>query len=103
MAISLPQYYLVERYIPTEILCDTDFPDRPLLEEWLRDKRGVRVSISIPERGDKAKLGELARKTALTTFAVSRTREEQMEGLLLSLQRQLGLPVAPRRIECFDV
>jgi len=103
MASFLSQYYLVERYIPTEILCDTDFPDRPLLEEWLRDKRGVRVSISIPERGDKAKLVDLARKNALNAFAVSRTREEQMEGLLLSLKHQLGLPVTPRRIECFDV
>ena len=106
MASFLSQYYLVERYIPTEILCDTDFPDRPLLEEWLRDKRGVRVSISVPERGDKARLVELARKNALNAFAVSRTREEQMEGLLLSLQRQLALPVAPpahRVLRCLDL
>ena len=46
---------------------------------------------------------ELARKNAFNAFAVSRTREEQMEGLLLSLKHQLGLPVTPRRIECFDV
>jgi excinuclease ABC subunit C len=103
MASFLSQYYLTERYVPPEILCDLDFPDRPLLEEWLREKRRTRVEILVPERGDKAKLVELARKNALNSFQVSQTQEEQIEGILSSLQSILGLPRPPRRIECFDI
>jgi excinuclease ABC subunit C len=103
MASFLSQYYLAERYVPQEILCDTDFPDRPLLEEWLRTKRGLRVTIAVPERGDKAKLVELARKNAVNSFTVSRTEEERIEQILASLQSKLGMSQPPRRIECFDI
>ena len=99
----LAQYYLVERLIPRDILCDTDFAERPLLEEWLRTKRGARVELHVPERGDKARLLDLARRNAVNSFAVSRTREEQMERILGSLQEKLGMASPPRRIECFDI
>jgi excinuclease ABC subunit C len=103
MASFLAQYYLTERYIPPVILIDTDFPDRPLLEEWLRDKRGVRVSIAVPERGDKMRLVELAGKNARNAFAVTRSEEERIQALLASLQAKLGMPRPPRRMECFDI
>lgn len=103
LASFLTQYYLVERYIPLEVACAMDFPDRPLLEEWLREKRGARVEITVPERGDKARLVDLARKNALNSFAVQRTKEEEIEGLLASLGAKLQLERTPRRIECFDI
>ncbi len=103
IASFMAQYYLVERYIPQEILCDIDFPERTLLAEWLREKRGVRVKIHVPERGNKAQLLNLARKNALSSFSVERTREEQIEGLLASLQSKLEMARPPRRIECFDI
>jgi len=103
MASFLAQFYLAERYIPPAVLCNVDFPERPLLEEWLRDRRGVKVEISVPERGDKARLVELARKNALNAFAVERTQEERMEQLLSSLQVKLGMDRPPRCIECFDI
>ncbi|HVR73871.1 MAG TPA: excinuclease ABC subunit UvrC, partial [Planctomycetota bacterium] len=103
LASFLTQYYLVERYIPLEVACAIDFPDRPLLEEWLREKRGARVEITVPERGDKASLVDLARKNALNSFAVQRTKEEEIEGLLASLGTKLRLERTPRRIECFDI
>ncbi len=103
MASFLAQFYLVERYIPQEVLCGEDFAERPLIEGWLREKRGIRVEISVPLRGEKAKLVEMARKNALNSFTVQRTREEQVEGLLVSLQSKLGMTRPPRRIECFDI
>jgi excinuclease ABC subunit C len=103
LASFLAQYYLVERYVPQEILCDADFPDRPLIEEWLREKRGLRVTIAVPERGDKAKLVEMARRNALNSFAVSRGAEEQFERILGSLQSALGARRPPRKIECVDI
>ena len=103
MASFLAQSYLPERYVPPEILCGVDFPERSILAEWLREKRGTRVHISIPERGDKAKLMQLARKNAANFFTVQRTKEEQLDGLLKSLQSKLNLGCPPRRIECFDI
>jgi excinuclease ABC subunit C len=99
----LSQYYLTERYIPPEVLCDADFPDRPLLEGWLRKKRGARLEILVPERGEKGKLVDLARKNAVNSFAISRTQEEQVERIQASLQAKLGMAAPPRRIECFDI
>lgn len=103
MASFLSQSYLPERYIPPEILCDVDFPERSMLAEWLREKRGTRVDISVPVRGEKAKLMKLARKNAANFFTVQRTKEEQLHGLLRSLQSKLELGCPPRRIECFDI
>ena len=103
LASFLTQYYIVERYVPPEILCDRDFPDRSLLEEWLRDRRKLRVEICVPERGDKAKLVEMARRNAQSSFAVERTKEERWESLLGSLKDRLGTMSPPRRIECYDI
>lgn len=103
IASFLSQYYLSERYIPPEILCDLDFPDRPLLESWLRDRKGVRVSLTVPRRGDRLRLIEMARKNCYNSFAVSRTDEEKLRALLSSLQKELGMNREPRRIECYDI
>ena len=103
MASFLSQYYLSERYVPPEILCDAEFADRPLVEEWLGEKRGARVAIVVPERGEKAKLVELARKNAVNSFALGSTQEERIERILGSLQSKLGMQRLPRRIECFDI
>ena len=103
LASFLSQYYIVERYVPSDILCDNDFPDRPLLEKWLTEKRGKRATLSVPQRGDKKRLVELALSNARNSFQVTRTWDEQLEGLLTALQTQLGMSHAPRRIECFDI
>lgn len=102
-ASFLAQYYLAERYIPPEILCNLEFSDRPLLESWLREKKGVRVEVKVPRRGDRLRLIEMAQKNCYNSFAVSRTDEEKVRGLLASLQRQLGMDREPRRIECYDI
>lgn len=102
-ASFLSQYYLVERYIPPEILCDVDFPERPLLEEWLRSRRGARVDLLVPGRGEKARLIEFARKNALNSFAVARSEEARLEGISISLQQKLDLSAPPRSIECCDI
>jgi len=103
MASFLAQYYLVERYIPREIICDTRFPEMEILSEWLRDKRGVNVEIHVPERGDKLRLVEMSRKNAQAAFSIERTRDEQIQGILNSLRVKLGMSTLPRRIECYDI
>jgi excinuclease ABC subunit C len=97
------QYYLADRCVPPEVLCDLEFPDRPLLEKWLGERRGAAVTVAVPQRGDKAGLVGLARKNAINSFRLETSREEQVEALHVSLMRHLGLAQPPRRIECYDI
>ena len=99
----LTQYYMNDRYVPPEILIDEDFPDRELLETWLCEKRGTKVTLRVPQRGDKHGLLVLARKNALKTFQIEKTRQEQAETILESLQDRLSLESPPRHIECYDI
>ena len=99
----LTQYYLADRYIPPEVLCDSDFRDRELLESWLSEKRGRRSRITLPQRGDKAAIIRLASRNAHNSFHIERDEQERMEGLLESLEKHLELPSVPRRIECYDI
>lgn len=99
----LTQYYLADRYIPPEVLCDCDFRDRGLLESWLSDKRGRRVRISLPQRGDKAAIMRLANRNAHNSFHIERNEQERTEMLLESLKKHLEMPILPRKIECYDI
>ncbi|MCH2366130.1 MAG: excinuclease ABC subunit UvrC [Planctomycetes bacterium] len=99
----LTQCYLTDRYIPPEVLCDSDFRDRELLESWLSEKRGRRSRITLPQRGDKAAIIRLANRNAHNSFRIERDEQERMETLLESLEKHLELPGAPRRIESYDI
>jgi excinuclease ABC subunit C len=87
----LAQYYLAERYIPPEVLCGSEFPDREILEASLRERRGGPVTIAVPQRGKKLELVEMARSNAENFFQVERTRAERMDLLVASLKERLGL------------
>ena len=103
LASFLTQCYLEDRFIPPEVLLDLDFDDHGLLEEWLTERRGSKVRLHLPQRGDKLKLVELARKNALNTFHVERDQQEQTEVILGSLQKHLDMDRLPRRVECYDI
>lgn len=103
LASFLAQYYLTEKYVPPEILCEYAFDDRPLLESWLREKKGSQVRVVVPQRGRLLRLIEMAKKNCYNAFSVSRTNEEKLRSLLSSLQDKLSMSKEPRRIECFDI
>lgn len=103
-ASFLAQYYLSDRFIPRRILCEVDFPERKILADWLRDKRGSgAVDILVPKRGNKRRLIEMARENAANYFTVARSRTERREATLVGLGERLGLPDSPNRIECYDI
>ena len=58
------QYYGINRHVPKEILLEEDIPDKELIEEWLSDLRGNKVSIKIPQKGKKLRLVRMASKNA---------------------------------------
>lgn len=103
MASFLAQYYMEERYVPRRILCDCDFPERGILKEWLRERRGAAVDLLVPERGEKKRLILMARENARNAFDLARSGTEKRLASLEGLQRALDLVEPPRRIECYDI
>ena len=100
----LTQLYADSGYVPGCIYIPVEFEDRAVLEELLSEKRGRRVHIEIPQRGDKRSMldlaGNNARQSYEQRFRVMKPREDVLKSVL---QDVFMLPEEPRRIECFDI
>jgi len=93
--------------IPREILVPELPANADVLAEWLCAQRGRRVSLRVPQRGDKRALMETVARNAAQAFAQHKLRRASdltaRSQALSELQDALGLAEAPLRIECFDV
>jgi excinuclease ABC subunit C len=93
--------------VPREILVPELPPDREVLEQLLRELRGARVTLRVPQRGDKRALLETVARNAQQAFTQHKLKRATdltaRSQALAELQDALGLGTAPLRIECFDV
>ena len=93
--------------IPREVLVPALPPDAESLEEWLSTRRGSRVSIRVPQRGDKKALLETVARNASESLALHKTRRASdlttRSVAMHEIQEALGLDEAPLRIESYDV
>ena len=93
--------------IPREVLVPALPEDTPALEQWLSDLRGSRVSIKVPQRGDKKALQETVGRNALQALGLHKTKRSSdlttRNRALEEIQVALGLPTAPLRVECYDI
>jgi excinuclease ABC subunit C len=93
--------------VPKEVLVPAEPDDREVLEEWLSGLRGSRVTVRVPQRGDKRALQETVTRNAAEEFTRHRLRRSADHNArakaLNALQDDLGLPEAPLRIECYDM
>jgi excinuclease ABC subunit C len=103
MESFLTQFYQGERFIPEEVLLPVEVEDREVREEYLSEKRGRKVMLLCPQRGDKRQLVEMALQNAVQSFRERHDQTRQREALLAELQQRLRLKKLPRRIECFDI
>jgi excinuclease ABC subunit C len=100
----LKQVYIDQQYVPKTILSPVDFEDRKTLEELLTQKRGTKVEILVPVRGEKRSLIDLAAKNAHQSYDQRfRVMKPSIRAIQESLQDALTLPELPKRIECFDI
>jgi excinuclease ABC subunit C len=100
----MKQVYIDQQYVPRDILSPVDFEDRTELEELLSEKRGSKVEILVPQRGEKRSLIDLAAQNAKQSFDQRfRVMKPQAKAVQEALQDALGLPEIPKRIECFDI
>ncbi len=106
----LKQLYLGQPYVPRNIYVPVDFEDREELEEALSEQlageggRLSRVHITVPQRGDKRELIDLAGNNAKQSYDQRfRILKPNARAIQEALQDALGLPERPKRIECFDI
>ncbi len=100
----IKQVYLDEPYIPAFMHVPVDFEDREPLEELLSERRGRKVEIQTPQRGQKKAMLELVESNAKYSFEQRfRVLKPSSQAIQTALQDALGLEAAPQRIECFDI
>lgn len=107
LSAFIEQHYNQTDFVPKEILVSEELPEAEVLEAWLAQKRGSKVEIRQPRRGDKRELIEMITANAQEGMTERRTEREQelaaTDGAMRELQEALGLEHLPYRIECFDV
>lgn len=93
--------------IPSEIFLNREPSDQSALEAWLTELRGSKVSIKVPQRGDKVELLQTVERNAhyaLIQFLSKRATDAAVSGkALVEIQEQLELSRTPLRIESFDI
>ncbi len=106
----LKQLYLAQPYVPRNIYVPVDFEDREELEEALSEQlagegaRATRVHLTVPQRGDKRDLIDLAGTNAKQSYDQRfRVLKPNARAIQEALQEALALPELPKRIECFDI
>ncbi|MBI3328094.1 MAG: excinuclease ABC subunit UvrC [Nitrospinae bacterium] len=97
------QYYAEGNEIPEEVLLPFELEGREGLADLLSERRGKRVGVLVPERGEKRALTAMASKNAELAFRARKDREQSQQAVLEQLQAKLHLRNLPHRIECFDM
>ena len=99
----ISQFYGGNRFIPNEIIIPIGVEGMEDISEWLSERLGRKVALSVPERGVKASQLELAGRNALESFQRKHARELSELDILERLKSSLHLSRQPAAIECFDI
>jgi excinuclease ABC subunit C len=107
MAAFLKQFYEEAAYVPSEVLLPARIEEALIIERWLRNKRGAKVTLRVPRRGQKRELVAMAAENASETLAALRAQWQadahKHEQAMAQVQEALDLPKPPTRIECYDI
>lgn len=102
----IKQYYAGTPFVPNELLTEFAVEEQELLEQWLGERRGGRVHIITPMKGEKSKMIDLARENAKVVLSrdLEKMKREEARtiGAAKELAELLGLPSASR-LEAFDI
>ena len=103
----LKRYYSQGADIPDEVDVACALDDAEAIESWLSGLHGRKVTLHVPQRGEKKNLMELAQRNAKHTLMRFKMRtsydDQRTNEALLQLESALALPEPPMRIECFDI
>ncbi|MBL9079455.1 MAG: excinuclease ABC subunit UvrC [Planctomycetes bacterium] len=99
----LGRFYEGDRYVPATVLVPTLPAEAAIITGWLQHKRGGRVELHVPQRGDKRRHLDLALQNAELGDALAADAAARARAAADRLGAVLGLPEAPRRLHCLDV
>lgn len=107
MTEFIKQYYGASTFIPKELLLPMMSSEQALLSEWFSHRKGQQVEVSVPQRGYKKDVLQMAAANA-QSFLQERRRQwqhqiDKTEGAVKRLAQVLDLPRLPERMECFDI
>ncbi len=107
MAEFIKQFYDEAAYVPPEVILPEVVAEAQIIEHWLAEKRGNKVSLRVPRRGKKRELVTMAAENAANALSMLRAQWESDRGrhveAMAELQQALSLPGPPSRIECYDI
>jgi excinuclease ABC subunit C len=103
VASFVSQFYREGRLIPDELLIPCELEDQTFIEEALRDRKGGRVEILAPRKGEKAQLIAMAAINAESAYKTSLRKAGDAQATAEQLRQVLHLPLGPDVIECYDI
>lgn len=107
MTSFIKQFYAGTTFIPKEIILQEEIDELEIIQSWLSDRKGHKVYIKVPKKGEKSKLVEMAEKNAeltLNQFGEELKRKEQRtKGAVEEIQHAIGLEETIHRIEAYDI
>jgi len=99
----LLQHYAEGAFFPREILLPFPLPDRAALSAALGERAGRAVTLRVPEKGERARLVEMARRNAAESERMRREKEVEYGRLAERMALLFSLPRPPSRIEGYDI
>jgi excinuclease ABC subunit C len=109
LSTFLTQFYAEAAMVPSTIVIQHALPpdDRQVVLDFLSDRRGGKVTLLVPQRGERRALVQMVAKSATDNLEQARIKylsdEMKVTAALTELAEALELPRMPRRIECFDI
>lgn len=99
----ITSYYSMRDNIPKRVTVDGEVADRELLEQWLSEKKGKKVTVFVPARGEQLEIVNMCRKNAEEKLAIKKGRTRREIAVLDELKDLLGLKKTPEYIESYDI
>lgn len=99
----ITSYYSMRDNIPKRVTVDGEVADRELLEQWLSEKKGKKVMVFVPARGEQLEIVNMCRKNAEEKLAIKKGRTGREIAVLDELKDLLGLKKTPEYIESYDI
>ena len=96
-------YYSMNRPVPSKILVDGETANIELLERFLEEKRGKKVEITVPQRGEGLKTVQMCLSNASQKLGEYLGRKGEETAVLDEMAKLLDLPVVPEYIEAYDI
>ena len=107
MTSFIKQFYSSSPYIPPLLLLQHPVEDTTILKDWLQSKRGARVDIQVPRRGNKKQLVDTVAENARQGLEQLKLKQlaapKELDAALAEIERELNLPRLPLRMEAYDI